>query len=508
MSIDKTKGSGNNGKVRTLYENNILNDDIFLVTMDVTALYPNIDHQEGIAACFNHLEKRTNKYVPTDVITSLISFVLKSNTMSFLGKYFHQIKGTAMGTPMAVNYSNLFMADFESNMIQEYEEKFHRAPLSWTRYIDDIFFIWRGTEADLKHFLGYCDSYAKEKNLNSNIRFTWEYSKKDIRFLDVQINMKKQQLFTELYYKTTASHNYLQKTSNHPSHTIVSNPYSQFLRIRRICSRLEEYRKHGKTFIDFYLRRGYSYKRLTKTFMEVEKLERVTLLQKTKKNLNNDRVPFVLTWHRRFKTVPSMISNLYKEAATRFPSFKETFPEPPIVSYRRPKNIYENLSQKPISKSYGYSMPCTTSNKRGRGRPCKLCQHMGHTNNIYNTKSGKTSLIEGGTCQSKNVIYGAECTKHHLLYIGYTSNTLNIRFNNHRNDTKRKIPSTELGRHFQEEGCKFDDMKLHILENVRGDQWMLGRREDHWMTKLDTIHPNGLNSSGGEYQKTYDALYN
>ena len=53
---------------------------------------------------------------------------------------YKQIKGTAMGTPMAVNYANLFLNKFETELLMEFEKEFGVKPLVWMRYIDDIFF--------------------------------------------------------------------------------------------------------------------------------------------------------------------------------------------------------------------------------------------------------------------------------------------------------------------------------------------------------------------------------
>ena len=87
-------------------------NDIFLVAMDVNSLYPNRDHDEKTAACFEALAKRSNKTIPSKLISDLILFILKSNTLSFKGQFFHQIEGTSMGTPMAVNFANLLMSKF------------------------------------------------------------------------------------------------------------------------------------------------------------------------------------------------------------------------------------------------------------------------------------------------------------------------------------------------------------------------------------------------------------
>ena len=52
----------------------------------------------------------------------LIYLVLKCNTQRFGSRFFHQIKGTAMGTQMPVNsFANIFMSKFEEEMLDEFQ---------------------------------------------------------------------------------------------------------------------------------------------------------------------------------------------------------------------------------------------------------------------------------------------------------------------------------------------------------------------------------------------------
>ena len=97
-----------------------------LATMDVSSLYPNIDHEEGVKTCEYALNKRKTPLISTSVLTSLIMTVLKSDTLKFGERFFHQVIGTVMGTPMAVNFANLFMAKFETEMLADYKKKFKK----------------------------------------------------------------------------------------------------------------------------------------------------------------------------------------------------------------------------------------------------------------------------------------------------------------------------------------------------------------------------------------------
>ena len=80
--------------IESLNDKEINLTDVFLVTMDVVSLYPNISQQEGISACEKALEQRKVKSIPSSYISKLISFILTSNTMRFLDKYYYQIKAT------------------------------------------------------------------------------------------------------------------------------------------------------------------------------------------------------------------------------------------------------------------------------------------------------------------------------------------------------------------------------------------------------------------------------
>ena len=122
------------------------------------------------------LEKRKTKRFPSQVLKRLIKLVLENNAFRFGSQVYSQIKGTCMGTPMAPNYANLFMAEFEEDMLEEYHLKTGHRPLIWWRYIDDIFCIWTGGEQRLHNFIEFVQSYSETKKMKSDIKFTFNQS--------------------------------------------------------------------------------------------------------------------------------------------------------------------------------------------------------------------------------------------------------------------------------------------------------------------------------------------
>ena len=211
----------------------------YLCTIDVTSLYTNIPNDEGIRACKDLLTKlRTDGTTPSNTnIIRLLEHVLYMNNFDFNNKHYLQVGGTAMGTRVAPSFANIFMAYFEEQWVYTYPTQ----PLVWLRYIDDIFMIWNNNKDSLDKFLTHLNE------CHHSIKFTTEVSPEKVNFLDTTIRLDTDRKpYTDLYCKPTDAHNYLLYNSCHPKHLTRSLPYSQLLRIRRICQKIEDYDRNDR----------------------------------------------------------------------------------------------------------------------------------------------------------------------------------------------------------------------------------------------------------------------
>ena len=87
---------------------NILQDfkitpNMLLCTLDITSLYTNIPHDEGVQAIKELLAiHRDIQALPhNSYIIELLQVVLTNNYFDFNGRHYHQKSGTAMGTKLA-----------------------------------------------------------------------------------------------------------------------------------------------------------------------------------------------------------------------------------------------------------------------------------------------------------------------------------------------------------------------------------------------------------------------
>ena len=137
------------------------------------------------------------------------------------------------------------------NYEEEFAYKYRIQPLIYLRYVDDIFLIWQHTEIELDAYI------ACLNNCLPTIDFTLEKSKESVCFLDTIVRIVNNKIERNLHSKPTEAHNYLLYKSAHPKKCKDITPYSQFLRIRRFCTKITNYDKHVIEYCRHFLRRGY-----------------------------------------------------------------------------------------------------------------------------------------------------------------------------------------------------------------------------------------------------------
>ena len=75
-----------------------------MVTLDVSSLYTNIPHEEGIKTCEEFLNQRELLVPSTADLCHLVRLLLTMNCFLFNKNHYLQVHGTAMGTPMEPSY--------------------------------------------------------------------------------------------------------------------------------------------------------------------------------------------------------------------------------------------------------------------------------------------------------------------------------------------------------------------------------------------------------------------
>ena len=483
-------------KLRNLPER--LPKDTFLVTMDVRSLYTNIPNDEGIAAVKSFLQERGNPddQKLTKVISAFLTLILTLNNFQFNDQNFLQINGVSMGTKCAPTYATLFMGKFEQIHILP---RLGELASLYCRFIDDIFFLWKGTEDELLKII------EEINTVHATIKFDFAYSKEKINFLDTTIIITEDnRLKTTIYSKPTDRKAYLHAKSYHPNSTKEAIAFSQALRIKRICTDETDFEKNSQKLMNDLLDRGHKKEVLQQGINKASNINRSELL-KYKEKTPSDRIPLIVTYNKKLPKIKDIIDNTWDTLKINQEEGAK-FKEKPLICFRRNRNLRDLIGQTRISEGkvlrkkvlkLGKCAPCLSR----RGTKC--CRHMQSTSTFSNKSGDKEyKIFHRVNCKSKNVIYLGQCRIcDNKSYVGKCEEQgMYKRINTHRCDAK-KADSIPVDRHFLLPGHNFDrDFKLTIIEavgnhNMTKEQMrdLLLRREDFWTLKLETLEPKGFN---------------
>jgi len=177
------------------------------VSLDVTFLFTNIPKElvmQGIENRWTDIQ-RNIKLNLTQMI-SAIDMVLCSTSFAFNGRYYEQIYGSPMGSPLSPILADIVMEDFETLSLQKLDFVVH----TYYRYIDDIFMIIPATK--LNSVLSIFNSYHPQ------LKFTYETESDNmLNFLNTSVIKEDDgTIITNWFRKPTFSGQYINFYSNHP----------------------------------------------------------------------------------------------------------------------------------------------------------------------------------------------------------------------------------------------------------------------------------------------------
>ena len=266
---------------------NFLSQNKLIFTMDIISPYTVIPNDEGLRALKHFFDQRTVKEPSSETLLRLAELILTLNRFSFGDNYYIQTNGVAMGIKMGPSYANLFVGFIEHQFFSQYHGP---KPELYGRYIDDCIGATSSTKEELTQFITAVNSF------HPALKYTWEISDTSLAFLDIKISIEGNGLCTSVYYKPTDSHSYLLYSSSHPSHVKNSIPFSQFLRIRRLCIDDSDFSEKSEAMCQFFNNRGYPASVVQAGHHCAQQIDRQSAL-KTAEKKNTNRIPFTLTFH-------------------------------------------------------------------------------------------------------------------------------------------------------------------------------------------------------------------
>ena len=264
------------------FKNKITNISIppnsYLVSADVTSLYTNMNLNRTIAVITRQLNLYPAPNRPDKFLIQLLTIILKNNDFLFNNQRYLQILGMAMGVDFAPSAANLYLLNLDQQALN-----YFITPILFFRYIDDLFWVWDGTEHQLQDFHTYLNSIIP------GITLKLTYHKSHLNFLDTTVFKHINPdgltyLHTKIFFKTTDTHQLLHPTSFHPPTCHIGVLKSQLIRFFKLSTNPQDYFLTSKILYHALSTRNYNW----------------TTFKKIRNQIFNR-----LTNHNTLKTVPN-----------------------------------------------------------------------------------------------------------------------------------------------------------------------------------------------------------
>ena len=335
----------------------------------------------------------------------------------------------------------------------------------WKRFIDDCLGIFLGKTVLLKLFY----NMIVEQFSKYDLQLTNTISNNSIEFLDVEIFISEGLIHTKEFRKETSSNHYLKYGSAHSSHTFSGIVKSQMYRLRRLCSRDEDFNVAISNLRTRCLRSGYSEQMVDSVLSTAPTLIRNITVNTTKKEVVNDCQDLKwitlsgTTYEKDISLFTSRMNNILKAFNIKMQVIKSNGPTISQVLYNN-----SNVSQK-----------CTPCNKIN----CYICKNglRGKEDYIISTTNGnKYPVSQGLSCNDAGIYVCTVPCKNQ--YTGKTTTTYDIRSKEHLNT------ATSVNAHLK--GClncqtSENPSQFYFMESyLRRGKYTLSEREFLWNERI------------------------
>ena len=145
-----------------------------------------------------------------------------------------------------------------------------------------------------------------------------------------------------LFVKPTDTHQFLDPTSSDPYHCKKGIPYSQALRLNRICSDNANFDKRCNDLEKWLMERGYNEKMIRKQILRAREHSRNDLFEREKPQMSEQKLTFNITYYPAFQNSRAIMEELHI-FLTPNKEHNKAFPNVPVLGFRNGKSLKDFL---------------------------------------------------------------------------------------------------------------------------------------------------------------------
>uniref|UniRef100_A0A1B8XZB9 Helix-turn-helix domain-containing protein n=1 Tax=Xenopus tropicalis TaxID=8364 RepID=A0A1B8XZB9_XENTR len=337
--------------------------------------------------------------------------------------------------------------------------------------------------------------------------FTSDFGSKCLPFLDLSLAVTSQGLIsTTIYRKPTSTNSLLHFSSFHPIPLKRGIPVGQYLRLRRNCSDLDDFKIKAIDLRNRFIQRGYpkrclkrAYKRAYKRALESDHQTLIFANKAPNMETKQSDIRCVGTYNNQWQSIKSIMQRHWS-VLKGDRDLGPILPHLPSLVARRSTSlgdilVHSHYSERRESPSH-FLTSTVGSYKYHR---CEACQYM--VSMKYFQRPGsqiKFEIRQFINCRTAGVIYVGMCSCP-MLYVGKTFRELRKRVLEHIGTINNK-KETPLARHIRDfhhsdvTAISFFGIEKVKLGPRKGDiNNLLLKKECEWIHRLKSRAPLGLN---------------
>ena len=311
-----------------------------------------------------------------------------------------------------------------------------------------------------------------------------------LNFLDITVILHSEanEIETEIFFKDTNSHDYLDYNSHHAQHVKDNIPYNLAKRIIVFTSNSEKVEKHLNNLRNWLKNCHYPPSIINKGIHNA-KLQGPAPEPRNK----NDVIPFITTNYSNYNVYPIKKQIDSYLLIIKDTQLKEKFANAStVLGLKQPKSLKRLLVH---SKFTHKEETLQKGIKRCYNKNCKICKLYLQECESFKTSNGTIWNVRSQiSCNSKNVIYFLSCNmcKGNETYTGKT-NDLRLRTNNHISSCRSGTGSDRFDQHVYLCGIKNKCLqepffKLYVFMKLNDEAKLLNYESLLHRKRLDTMN--------------------
>ena len=385
-----------------------------------------------------------------EMLLQFAYFILTNNYTEFDKQLWHQLLGTSMGSSFASPYACLTVGYLEETILfprllpSVFNEVTCKQIMEcFFRFVDDGItllpkHVQKNVFLDLLNKMDPSIQFTIGETTTTHENFIDE---EKITFLAIIILLSESgEINTDVFYKETNNHDYLNYSSHHPQHVKDNIPYTLAKRIIVFTSRDVKVDKNLNDLYNWLIECDYPPKVIKKG------IHNAKLQGPAPPPSKQTQIPLISTYYSNYNnnTVIEMTKSLITQSKDErvIQAFKDVHF---INSLRQPPNLLRKLCNSQFISN-------NTSAKNGlfkcKHQGCKICKLYLQECESFETANGvKWKLKCYIDCNSSNVLYYLMCNAcKEVTYTGKTD-SIRLRTNNHITGCRHGNSSNKFDQH-------------------------------------------------------------